>query len=145
MSNYEDKYLGDRRIKVVSDAGETRTGDKLINITFDDGSTVVYSERMLQSDGVVTPNATNATALRSARMFGVTKDILTLLLAYNIEVGEVNFLGQLVATSVNKNLDAAEQHQWGVPYLDQRTMDQIDRVLEAKGERPTLKDVLGAK
>lgn len=147
-SPYEDKYLGEKRIKLSQPAGETRNGSPLVKIVFNDNTSAICAQKMLDSEDVLTNHPSDATKLRGARAFAVTKEILKIFLAYNIEVGEVDFLNRLVATSVNRNLDVAEGFQWSVPYLNQRTMDQVDRVLEegekADKARPkTLDDILG--
>ena len=141
QNNYEDKYLGDKRIKIVEPAGETHTHVPLLKVTFEDKSSAIYSVMMLESEGVVTNGPADLTAYRTARMYELTKHILELMLGYNIEVGEVAYLTQMVVASVNQNLDTAETYQWGVEYLDKRTMVQVDSVILEKGQRKTLKDV----
>ena len=143
---YEDKFLGDKQIKLTQPAGETRNGSKLTDVTFNDGSHQVWADVMLASEGVATPQLSDATTLRMHRMYPVVNRVLEVLLDYNVRYNEVNFLTQLIVASFNSNEEQADKFLWKTDDLGVRTMVDIDKVLsEIPTPKPTLKDVFEPK
>jgi hypothetical protein len=137
---YADKWLGERRIKAVGPAGRTRNGVDLLTVFFEDGSSEVWSEKALNSEGVLTPQVSDANKLRAARVYPIVKQVLELLLAYNIRLSEVQALAQMITASVQESLNKADTSLWGVKYMDDISFAQIDDVL--MNVKPTLADVL---
>lgn len=141
---YEDQFLGERQVKAVAPEGETRTGSQLLRVHFTNGTSEVWSERMLDTKGVLTPTISDASSLRNARMYPVVAGVMGVMLDYNLKAGEVQFLTQLIIGSFNENLNAGDRHLWNASNLEDRTMQEIDSVLMQRTEpRPTLDDVLG--
>ena len=139
QNQYEDKFLGPKRIKIVQDTGKTAGHVDLLKITFDDGTSESYSALMLAAENVVTPQPTDATALQVARLYPVVNKILEVCRDYILKMSEFNHLTALIIASVNNNFDRADQFLWKTEYLTERTMNDLEEVMK---QIPTLNDVI---
>jgi len=84
---------------------------------------------MLEQEGVVTPQIQDLTEFRDKRILPIVKEVLKMLLQYNVKIEELDYLMQQAFTSVNMNLQKAETKFWGVERLGQQTLVQVDDAL----------------
>jgi hypothetical protein len=125
-----DKYLGSRKIKTTAEEGATRGSAKLVRVFFDDDTSEVYSQLMLEAPGVVSKEAKGEDEFRRARVSAVAEKTLGLIRDYNLELVEIGYLGQLLGASLNESRDKADAHLWGVKDLRKITAVDLDRVLD---------------
>jgi hypothetical protein len=131
LSKFEDKWLGDKQIKFVEEREPSKGGVELVSVVFNDGSRQEYSKLMLEQEGVVTPQIQDLTEFRDKRILPIVKEVLKMLLKYNVKIEELDYLMQQAFTSVNMNLQKAEAIFWGVERLGQQTLVQVDDALLA--------------
>jgi hypothetical protein len=129
LSKFEDQWLGDKQIKFIEEREPSKSGVELVSVVFNDGTRQEYSKLMLEQEGVVTPQIQDLTAFRDKRILPIVKEVLKMLLKYNVKIEELDYLMQQAFTSVNMNLQKAEANFWGVERLGQQTLVQVDDVL----------------
>ena len=72
----------------------------------------------------------DATALRDKQIHAVAKEILDIILRFDIKLGEVDYLFQVAGTSLSENFKAANEKKWGGKDRMDIRMSDIDSVLK---------------
>ena len=132
------KYIGNKEVdshQIISQSGKD-----LIEVTFKDGSKDIFSPAMF--DKIVTDHAVDATELRDLRIFPVIEEMLHVLLKWNIKVSEIDYIGSLIAGSLNENFKKADDYLWQEKPERERTMIDIENVLQSSNKNQTLKEYL---
>jgi len=122
-----NKYYGLKKIK-----GTKWTGDSVV-MEFTDHTFETISKKMF--DVTVTDNASDATKMRELRVHPVAREVLQLLLDWDIKISEVEYLTTLVVESINKNIEEATKGLWDVTNVEERTMQQVDKVMKKYGPK----------
>lgn len=86
-----------------------------------------FSEDVLKD--IITEEPLDATGLRDKKCFPIVGKILDLLLKENVYISEVEYILQRLKQSINVNMDAADEKNWGVP-THLVTMKQLDDLLK---------------
>lgn len=140
LKQYEDKWLGDKKVKFAEEVGENAGGIRLVKLTYDNGQTEEYTQKMLDAEGVVTPNPQDLTAFREARVVPVVRECLETLRNFSLKEKEMQYAIMKLTASIAENVDKATCILFGVETPQDWTMGQVDKILLGK---KTLKDVLG--
>lgn len=117
-------YYGPTKITDIQEG----PGDKK-TLVLDDGTKVLLSNKMIAE--AVTNEPIDWTKLRDRRCFAVVKDILTVMLDWDIHIDEIEFVKARVTMSVNESLDQCDALLWNRP-KGKQTMSDVDAVLRGK-------------
>lgn len=120
------KFIGNKRIE-----NEEEQGDFVV-LTFKDGSTARLAKCMLEVSATRSP--VDDTALWDRQLTPVAKEILNVLMKWNVQLDQMSYLVNLLQTSLQKNSDEANEFLWGHP-KEKRTMADINDVLNKKNEQ----------
>ena len=120
------RFYGELRV-----LGEEEDGDHVI-LQFKDGKTMRLTKRM--RDLSVTKKPIDTTQLWDKQVTPLVTEILTLMLEWDIQVGDqqvgnqVEYLLNLVRSSVAHNLAKASDIIWNTP-MTQRRMSDINKTI----------------
>lgn len=117
-------FIGDKEIDKVENF--TVDGSR-VNISFKDGSSAIMSK--LLYDVSVSDSEVDASTLRDNQMFAVVKEILKVLLLWDINTGDVEYAMSLTQTSLAEWAKAADIKKWGKP-RNKVTISELDNVLK---------------
>jgi len=119
------KFYGDNKIKSM-----TEDGDHIV-LDFGGGKTEKISKKM--SEVSITKKPMDLTALWDKQLGAVTKDILQVLLDWDIKMEQLDYLFNLVKSSLEYNNKKAHEVLWGKE-LGKRTMSDVDKVLKMQSQ-----------
>jgi hypothetical protein len=115
------QYYGEKEVDQV-------VGGELISVLkFKDGTEESITNKMLDG-GVLTEKAVDATTLRDLRIKPMVKDILSVMLYWDIKVPEVEYAFATAIASINQSMKAGNAYLWGVDDMNKK-FSQIDKVL----------------
>lgn len=123
------KWIGDRQVdssSLVSDAFDI-SGDQIIEIKYIQGGSERFTQKMLKS--IVTDKMVDATNLRVLRCSPVAQAIFEIYAQFGVKINEIDYISQLVITSVNERLKQCHAFMWGVEGEGSQTMVDVARVL----------------
>lgn len=127
------KYIGNKVISGTFDLPlKTALGEKVLTVSFEDGTQTTLTEKSYNR--MITDTETDATNLRKLKCEPVVQEILVLMQEANLTMGEVNFVIELTALSIDKNASDAMNKIFKVEYPEDRTLLSIDALL--KGNEP---------
>lgn len=115
------KYYGDKLIK-----SEKKEKDSMI-LTLDDKTIEGISLKMYKY--AISKKKIDPSALRELRIQPVVKEVLKLLLEWDIKVTEFDYLMSLITTSLNENMKTANDRLWGNETINRKLSD-VDKVLQ---------------
>ncbi len=92
-------------------------------------------------DSGVTNEVSDLTNLRTRKSYPVVNAILEVLADYNVKLLDLNSILDLVAQSLNHNLDEAIDFKLNSNQFN-RTMLDIENVLQEKNKKLTINDVI---
>lgn len=124
----EKNYIGEKEVVLFSESGLTQGGEQLYTCTFSDDTTEVYPKSIL--DLIKTDSPSTASDVKRKIVGHVTAQVLAIFKEANIKISEVNSILDLVAISINDNVDRASNKLWKVEYPDQRTFLMVDEILK---------------
>ena len=130
------RFVGTQRIE-----NQVEDGDYVV-LTFKDGSSSRLSKKMFSISA--TRESTDLTNLWERQLSPVVKDILQTLLDWDVQLGQLDYLLNLLKTSIEHNNSKAQVFPreniidknkaqailWNKK-LDERTISDIDRVLKS--------------
>lgn len=116
------RFVGTQRIE-----NQVEDGDYVV-LTFKDGSSSRLSKKMFSISA--TRESTDLTNLWERQLSPVVKDILQTLLDWDVQLGQLDYLLNLLKTSIEHNNSKAQAILWNKK-LDERTISDIDRVLKS--------------
>ena len=116
------KYYGPDEVK------DSIVGSEGVTLTLAGGKTIFISKKMF--DVVITDKPVDLTDLRTARLFPVVKEILQLMLDWDVKINEIEYVFTLVTTSFNVNFKQASDIAWGTAE-DERTMRDVESMIES--------------
>ncbi len=129
------KFYGELRV-----LGEEEDGDHVI-LQFKDGETMRLTKRM--RDLSVTKKSIDTTQLWDRQLTPLVTDILTLMLELDVQVGDqqvgnqVDYILNLVKSSIIHNLEKAGDIIWGKPMTQRRMSDVNSTILNHDQESGT--------
>lgn len=127
----EKRYYGDREI--INIKNDTETESSLL--TFSDGSSLEISSKMVEH--TITDKPIDATSFRDKRTFPIVAKMLEVLLDYNVNISDVDFITQRVILSLNDSIKKAEEILWRKKY-GETTMVDVNRILmPISGDMPS--------
>jgi len=126
------QYLGPKEVlAVVKLDNKTPLGNELVEVCYKDGTKEILSKLILEAS--ITNKPTDLTTLRNLRIFPVVKELLNVLLKWNVKINEVEFIVEIVKASINDNMDKASSILWKKNIYERTTLD-VDTILrENKG------------
>ncbi len=144
LKDLEDKWLGDKQVKVALAGDPGRPGDSDgVIVHYNDGASDEWSARMLAADGVVTNNPQDPTEFREKQVIAMVRDLLQIVRDYNPREKDLNYTIQKFEASLAENIRAAQRVLWGVENEGEERIRLVDKVLtDAKDGKTTLKDVI---
>jgi len=129
----EETYLGKER--VTGTAKIEGTND--LQIAFADGTQRVMPERRFEAEKTAAP--IDLTALRERRVQGIVKDLLTILLGWDMPL--VDF--EHVVSTLGLSLDNLEKHannlHWGKNAQYDLNMSDLDKLIKTRTEAEATK------
>lgn len=116
-------YYGEKKVMSVT----TATNDpNRSEILFTDGSSVNIPTKLL--DVSVTKNAGDLTKLWDKQTEAVSKEILKILLDYDLQLEQLDYLMNKLKNSIEMNLQDAGDILWGKK-LSERRISDVNKVL----------------
>lgn len=124
-----NKFYEDKKIKEVKEDGNH------VVLSFVDSKVPSLRLTKKMYDVSVTDAKSDATSVKRVQLHAVVKDILTIMLIWDIKVEDVNMLLNLIVQSLNENQKQAVDKLYGVKE-EKRHLSDIDNVLsrETYGE-----------
>jgi hypothetical protein len=120
----KNKFYGDLEIKNVEEQ------DKRFILHFvEDKSSISLTQKMYEVS--LTDEVSNASTLQRTQLQNVAKDLLAVLLLWDVKIEEVNQLIDLTIYSLNQTQKQAVDKLYGIP-AEERRMSHIDSVLIGK-------------
>lgn len=116
------RFIGDKRI-----VDELEDGDFVV-VTFKDGTSERMTKKMLELSR--TRESTDLTTLWDRQLGAVTQDILQVMLDWNIKLGQLDYLFNLLKSSLEHNNEKAGNILWGKATAE-RSMVDVDEVLQS--------------
>lgn len=129
INRLEDKWLGNKKIKFGKEAGQNNNGMPEIEVFFDDGTKGIWTLKMLQAPGVVTPNPLDLTQFREVQVVALVSDMLKLLLDYSPREKDITYVVQKFEASIVENITKAQNKLWGIENVGEQTFGAVDKVL----------------
>lgn len=129
-----EQYFGPLKVRDILEPDE----NNLAIVLFEDGSSQLVNKEYF--DAVSSDKPLDMTGFVNEKMNFLVPKILKVLLDYNIELDDIQYMVNKMHNSINMSLENAEATLWGKP-ISRRTMRDVDEVLMSK--KVTLKDVLG--
>lgn len=124
------KFYGQKEIKDIKDC----TDSNLQEVIFSDQSSITLPKVMIAATESETP--TDPTTLRNKRCFPVAKEVLEVLLKWDVNINEIDFITQRVIMSINESLKKADEVLWKKP-REEQTMSDVNNIMmsvPSKGE-----------
>lgn len=131
MKKYINKFIGDKKIKVVKidDKKKTYLGKNVCYVLFIDNSVQYIPAELL--DSIVTKKPIDATELQDKRTKPVVEKMLGIMLEADLPTLDINAVAQQIQSSLSHSIDLANNKLWGKTKYDTTLMD-VQRVLEKK-------------
>lgn len=113
-NKYEGKFIGGRKIVDMLSTEEKTPGENIIlNVMFEDGSSEIFPERMLQF--VATDEPLDPSALQDRRIFAITAEILKLFGEFDMKLSEWERIQFTIKASIDDNYENACEILWKTP------------------------------
>ena len=126
-------FVGKKEIVTIEDTGsKTPLGGNIVKVSFDDGTQEILTEKILNL--IRTEAEVDETELRRLRVTPIAQEVLILMRESNTKVSEVEFLFQIIATSIDENFTKATNQLWNVEFAGDRTFLQADEILKNNGD-----------
>lgn len=125
----DTKYIGEKIVDNFTECPEkTPLGANILNVVFTDGTTKIITERAYKN--MLSPAATDATALRDLKCKPVCQEILALMAESNLTLGDISYVMQLTAVSIDENASKAVNKLFKVEYKDERSLLAMNSILQ---------------
>ncbi len=128
MENLKKKFIGLDKIKSVKLAErKTCLGKDVYELTYTDGSKKELPKHVVEL--LATEKSTDATALRELMIQPIVKDLLGVLLDYEIRLEDINYVFEKTSASITESVKKAADVVFGKEFKE-RTLQDIDKILK---------------
>lgn len=128
QSDYKKKFIGIDKIKSLKlIERKTCLGKDVYELTYTDGSKVELPKHVIEI--LTTEKSTDATALRELIIKPIVKDVLSVLLDYEIRLEDINFVLENTSAAITESVKQAVTKLFGKGFED-RTLEDIDEILK---------------
>ena len=121
-------YYGEKKIVSVTNGSNDPNRSEVL---FTDGSSINIPTKLLEVSASKT--AGDLTKLWDLQTEAVTKEILKIILDYDLQLEQLDYLINKIKNSIEMNLSDAGDVLWGKKLAERRLSD-VDKVLLSKGE-----------
>jgi len=129
MENYNDKFIGDRKIiNAVEEESKTYLGNTRILVEYENGDKETYPEKVL--DNMITIESRDLNSLSDSRINPVVSEVVAILAESELTKDEILyfFMNKLADTLV-KNEEKAMEKLFGKP-MYKTTLRDINEVIK---------------
>lgn len=116
------KFYGEKEIKDIKETGDVNFQE----LVFTDDTSIVLPKIMVVE--AISDISLDPTKLRDKRCFPVVKNILEVMLKWDIHISEIDFIQQRVIMSINETTQKAENVLWKKD-LQSIVMSDVNNVL----------------
>ena len=120
------QFYGERKIRNLKEEGD------FIFLELDD-ETIKLTKKMYEAS--VSPHRIDATELWEKQLSPVVKEILETMLKWDLGLGQLDYLINLIKSSLEHNLKKSNDILWGKPVEKRRLSDINEILLKSNGQK----------
>lgn len=118
------RFFGDKKIETAQEEGE------LVVVTFSDGETLKVPKKLYEISA--SKDSLTATELWDRQCAPIVKETLELWLSWDVKLEQLDYIINMIKTSVEHNLSRAGDNLWGKKMSDRRMSDVNNVLLNVK-------------